>query len=69
MDTAVTKAMLGKIIKGITTVPDGFNIHPRVKTFVLDKRRQAFERGEGFDWATAEALAWGSLLIEESMCA
>jgi|688.fasta_scaffold04479_23 2-oxoglutarate dehydrogenase E1 component len=64
VDTAVTKAMLGKIIKGITTVPDGFNIHPRVKTFVLDKRRQAFERGEGFDWATAEALAWGSLLIE-----
>ena len=64
VDTAVSKAMLGKIIKGITTVPDGFNIHPRVKTFVLDKRRQAFERGEGFDWATAEALAWGSLLIE-----
>ncbi len=64
VDTAVSKVMLGKIIKGITTVPDGFNIHPRVKTFVLDKRRQAFERGEGFDWATAEALAWGSLLIE-----
>ena len=64
VDTAVSKAMLGKIIKGITTVPDGFNIHPRVKTFVLDKRRQAFDRGEGFDWATAEALAWGSLLIE-----
>jgi 2-oxoglutarate dehydrogenase E1 component len=64
VDTAVSKAMLGKIIKGITMVPDGFNIHPRVKTFVLDKRRQAFERGEGFDWATAEALAWGSLLIE-----
>ena len=64
VDTAVSKSVLGKIIKGITMVPDGFNIHPRVKTFVLDKRRQAFERGEGFDWATAEALAWGSLLIE-----
>jgi 2-oxoglutarate dehydrogenase E1 component len=64
VDTAVSKDVLGKIIAGITTVPDGFNIHPRVKTFVLDKRRQAFERGEGFDWATAEALAWGSLLLE-----
>ncbi len=62
--TAVPKDVLGKIIAGITTVPEGFNIHPRVKTFVLDKRRQAFERGEGFDWATAEALAWGSLLLE-----
>ncbi|MCX6981163.1 MAG: 2-oxoglutarate dehydrogenase E1 component [Verrucomicrobia bacterium] len=64
VDTAVSKSVLGKIIKGITTVPDGFNIHPRVKTFVLDKRRQALDRGEGFDWATAEALAWGSLLVE-----
>ena len=64
VDTAVTKDVLGKIIAGITTVPDGFNIHPRVKTFVLDKRKQAFERGDGFDWATAEALAWGSLLLE-----
>jgi 2-oxoglutarate dehydrogenase E1 component len=64
VNTAVPKDVLGKIIAGITTVPDGFNIHPRVKTFVLDKRRQAFERGEGFDWATAEALAWGSLLLE-----
>ena len=64
VDTAVPKDVLGKIIAGITTVPEGFNIHPRVKTFVLDKRRQAFERGEGFDWATAEALAWGSMLLE-----
>ncbi len=64
VDTSVPKDVLGKIIHGITTVPEGFNIHPRVKTFVLDKRRQAFERGDGFDWATAEALAWGSLLLE-----
>ncbi len=64
VDTAVSKDVLGKIIAAITTVPEGFNIHPRVKTFVLDKRRQAFDRGEGFDWATAEALAWGSLLLE-----
>ncbi len=64
VDTAVPREVLGKIIAGITTVPEGFSIHPRVKTFVLDKRRQAFERGEGFDWATAEALAWGSMLLE-----
>ena len=64
VNTAVSKDVIGKIIAGITTVPEGFNIHPRVKTFVLDKRRQAFERGEGFDWATAEALAWGALLLE-----
>ena len=64
VNTSVAKDVLGKIITGITTVPEGFAIHPRVKTFVLDKRRQAFERGEGFDWSTAEAMAWGSLLLE-----
>ena len=63
-NTGVPGDVLGRIIAGLTTVPDGFNIHPRVKTFVLDKRRQAFERGDGFDWATAEALAWGSLLLD-----
>ncbi len=64
VNTAVPKDTLGKIITAITTVPAGFAIHPRVKTFVLDKRRHAFDRGEGFDWATAEAMAWGSLLLE-----
>ena len=62
--TAVAKDTLAKIIGAMTTPPDGFAVHPRVKTFVLDKRRQAFERGEGIDWATAESLAWGSLLLE-----
>ncbi len=62
--TAISKETAGRIIEGITTVPAGFNIHPRIKSFVLDRRRQAYDRGEGFDWSTAEALAWGSLLLE-----
>jgi 2-oxoglutarate dehydrogenase E1 component len=64
VDTAVPKKTLERVITAITTVPEGFTVHPRVKTFVLDKRRQAFDRGYGFDWATAEAMAWGSLLLE-----
>jgi len=64
VETAVSKETLGRIIERITTVPEGFTIHPRIKTFVLDRRRQAFERGEGIDWSCAEALAWGSLLLE-----
>jgi 2-oxoglutarate dehydrogenase E1 component len=31
---------------------------------LLDAKRQMFETGEGFDWATGEALAFGSLLVE-----
>ncbi|HVW91786.1 MAG TPA: 2-oxoglutarate dehydrogenase E1 component [Devosia sp.] len=42
-------------------VPEGFNVHRTVKRF-LDNRLAAIESGEGLDWATAEALAFGTLL-------
>ena len=31
---------------------------------MLDAKRQMIETGEGIDWATAEALAFGTLLTE-----
>ena len=45
----------------LTTVPEGFNVHRTIQRF-LDNRRKMIETGEGIDWATAEALAFGSLL-------
>ncbi len=62
--TAVSKQRLAQIVRGITTVPDGFNVLPKLKRGVLDKRAAVFAKGEGFDWSFAEALAWGSLLLE-----
>lgn len=61
--TGVEVATLKKIGMAITTVPDGFNIH---KTLARNtqNRRNAIEAGEGIDWATAEALAFGSLQLE-----
>lgn len=61
--TAVEIETLKKIGRAITTVPDGFNIH---KTLARNtqNRRAAIEAGEGLDWATAEALAFGSLQLE-----
>ena len=47
----------------ITTVPEGFHIHRTIQRF-LDSRRATIEAGKGIDWATAEALAFGSLLKE-----
>ena len=44
-------------------MPDGFHVHRTIQRF-LDNRRKAIETGEGIDWATAEALAFGSLLLE-----
>ena len=43
--------------------PEGFNINPKIAK-QLDAKRAMMETGEGIDWATAEALAFGSLLVE-----
>src|SRR5690606_19633371 len=47
----------------ITQTPDGFNVHRTIRRF-LDNRRKMIETGEGIDWATAEALAFGALVLE-----
>lgn len=44
-------------------VPQNFKLHPALKK-IMGERRHAIELGEGIDWATAEALAFGSLLSE-----
>ena len=54
---------LVKIGTRLTTVPAGFNVHKTVKRF-MDNRLAAIESGEGIDWATGEALAFGTLLDE-----
>ncbi len=54
---------LKKIGRALTTVPENFNIHPTLKR-VIAARQRAIEDGRGIDWATAEQLAWGGLLLE-----
>lgn len=60
-DTGVSDHMLRDIGKALTFVPDHFNLHRTLKR-VLDAKDKMFDKGTGFDWATAEALAFGSLL-------
>ena len=47
----------------LTTVPDDLTIHKTLGR-VLSAKEKMFKTGEGFDWATAEALAFGSLVME-----
>ncbi|NEK65717.1 MAG: hypothetical protein G3W67_25510, partial [Xanthomonas perforans] len=47
----------------LTSVPEGLAIHKTLGR-VLDAKRQMFATGASFDWATGEALAFGSLLSE-----
>ena len=62
-ETAVTSDVLRRIGKAITAVPAEFNLHPRLNR-VLGARRKMIESGDKIDWAMAEALAFGSLLVE-----
>jgi 2-oxoglutarate dehydrogenase E1 component len=64
VDTAVPKEQLAKIVKALTTVPEGFAIQPKLKSFLLEKRAKAWVNGGPFDWSYGEALAMGSLLLD-----
>ncbi len=61
--TGVSMAVLKTIGEKITAIPPDFNIHRTIQRF-LDNRKKMIETGEGIDWATAEALAFGSLTLE-----
>ena len=62
-DTGVAGETLREIGRGLVTVPDGFRLNPKIAR-QLEANRAAIEAGEGIDWATAEALAIGSLCAE-----
>ncbi|MFN2507924.1 MAG: 2-oxoglutarate dehydrogenase E1 component [Chthoniobacterales bacterium] len=62
--TAIGAETLRTIVDGLTRVPEGFNILPKVKRMLIDRRREIFEAGGPYDWGYAEALAFGSLLLE-----
>ena len=62
-NTGVEQNVLKDIGKKITAVPQGFHLHKTIQRF-LDARAKAIETGEGIDWATAEALALCTLLLE-----
>jgi 2-oxoglutarate dehydrogenase E1 component len=61
--TAISQAEIELILRGLVTFPASFHVHPKLKGF-LDKRRVLIEGGGSADWATGEALAFGSLVLE-----
>ncbi len=62
-ETAISPETLEEVGKALTTLPEGYPAHKTVLR-MLENKRKMFETGQGFDWATGEALAFGSLLIE-----
>ncbi len=61
--TAITPNTLAQLGKSLTRLPYEFPAH-KTLTRLLQAKASMFESGTGFDWATGEALAFGSLLTE-----
>ncbi len=62
--TAITKETLDTIAKTLTTVPEDFRVLPKIKRILLERRLQVWKAGGPYNWSFAEALAFGSLLLE-----
>lgn len=61
--TGIEPKLFDSLGRTLTTVPADLTVHKTLKR-VVDAKREMFTSGEGFDWATGEALAFGSLVSE-----
>jgi 2-oxoglutarate dehydrogenase E1 component len=62
-DTSVPAGELATVGQALTTTPESFTAHPKLKP-ILARRRAMAEGKEPMDWGFAEQLAFGSLLID-----
>jgi 2-oxoglutarate dehydrogenase E1 component len=61
--TGIEQKLFDSLGRTLTTVPADLTIHKTLAR-VIDAKRAMFTSGDGFDWATGEALAFGSLVSE-----
>lgn len=62
--TGIEPESLRRIGRALTRLPEGFQANEKLEKRFLAPRREATEQGGPFNWAFAESLAWGSLLLE-----
>jgi 2-oxoglutarate dehydrogenase E1 component len=62
-DTSANFDTLRAVGTALSRVPAGFDANPKILR-QLEAKRAMIETGEGIDWATGEALAFGSLLLD-----
>ncbi|HET9783631.1 MAG TPA: 2-oxoglutarate dehydrogenase E1 component, partial [Terriglobales bacterium] len=61
--TGAAEATLAQVGERLGTLPEGFQLHPKLKGF-MSKRQQAVASRGAMDWSLAEALALGTLAVE-----
>ena len=62
-DTTVPMDVLKKVAHPLVTMPGGFQLHPKLKKLVENRKKMA-EGQIPLDWGMAELLAYGSLIFE-----
>lgn len=62
-NTGVEEAKLQEVGNALCRVPEGFNLNSKIAR-QLEAKAEMFKSGQGIDWATGEALAFGTLLLE-----
>jgi 2-oxoglutarate dehydrogenase E1 component len=63
VETGVEREALQRVAAALCRVPEGFKLNPKVAR-QLPRRLEAVEQGGNVDWSFAEALAFGTLLLE-----
>ncbi len=62
-ETKISKENLVKIIKAIVKVPEGFTPLKKIQQY-LEQRRILMRENQTVDWAAAELIAYGSILLD-----
>lgn len=63
VDTGLTREKLAEITDGLVRVPAGFHLHPKIAK-LLEQRNEMGHGRRAIDYGFAEALAFGSLVLE-----
>jgi multifunctional 2-oxoglutarate metabolism enzyme len=62
-ETGVPREQLDTVGNALTTVPESINLHPKLKP-IITRRKAMAEGREPMDWAFAELMAFGTLLLD-----
>ncbi|KAG0948157.1 hypothetical protein G6F57_001855 [Rhizopus arrhizus] len=65
VETGCDLELLKKVGQASVSAPDDIKIHSRLQKYHIDQRLKKIAQGHSLDWATAEALAFGSLLKQD----
>lgn len=64
VETKTSKAIADQVLKVLTTEPQSFNLHPKIKKLI--EARAKMVKSDHLDWAMGELLAYGSLCLENT---